>query len=188
MQIHELSTFDGTPTATDFLVIDDGSETTKVPATLVGTDTTYPAMTESEAQTGTRTASRVISPKVLHDFVVGLCTVTPLTTSWSAVPATLGQANTVGHLTLAANRKYIVIASNANGLAAPQANNVNFTCSGASTLLIGAGLNNTGNGNACTGWAYVETGSSSRTLNITSYGYVSTAMFTGNAIAIPLGV
>lgn len=41
MQIHELSTFSGTPTTSDYLVIDDGSETTKLPATTL-VDMFYP--------------------------------------------------------------------------------------------------------------------------------------------------
>ena len=39
MQIHELNTFVGTPSATDYLAIDDGTETNKVPATALGVST-----------------------------------------------------------------------------------------------------------------------------------------------------
>lgn len=66
MQIHELNTFTGTPGSGDYLAIDDGDETMKVPASNLGvTD----AMTQAEAEAGTGTGKRVITPKVLHDYV-----------------------------------------------------------------------------------------------------------------------
>lgn len=37
MQIHELNTFQGTPGATDYLAIDDGSQTSKIAASELGT-------------------------------------------------------------------------------------------------------------------------------------------------------
>ena len=66
MQIHELSTFSGTPTSTDYLAIDNSTTTTKIGATGLGIQD---QMTVSEATTGMSTASRVITPKVLHDYV-----------------------------------------------------------------------------------------------------------------------
>lgn len=66
MQIHELNSFVGTPSATDYLAIDDGTETNKVPATALGVST---QMTQAEAEAGTETAPRVISPAVLNSFV-----------------------------------------------------------------------------------------------------------------------
>lgn len=66
IQIHELDTFSGTPGATDFLPIDNGSETTKVPATNLGITT---PMTAAEARAGTVTEQRVISPKTLNDQI-----------------------------------------------------------------------------------------------------------------------
>ena len=66
MQIHELNTFVGTPGAGDYLAIDNGSETNKVEADNLGVTT---KMTQAEAEAGTSTASRVITPKVLHDYV-----------------------------------------------------------------------------------------------------------------------
>ena len=66
MQIHELNSFVGTPSATDYLAIDDGNETKKVPATSLGVST---QMTQAEAEAGTVTDSRVITPKVLNNFV-----------------------------------------------------------------------------------------------------------------------
>lgn len=112
---------------------------------------------------------------------------TPVTDSWSGKQATVGQNNTLKSITLEAHRQYLIIASNANGMSASQANNLNFTCTGATTLLIGAGLNNAGSGNACIGFAYVATGAASRTLNVISYGYSASETWSGAVIAIPLG-
>lgn len=69
MQIHELNTFIGTPSQTDFLAIDDGSETTKVPASKVGVNT---QMTQAEAAAGTVTDPRVISPSVFKAAVTSI--------------------------------------------------------------------------------------------------------------------
>lgn len=69
MQIHELNTFIGTPSQTDFLAIDDGSETMKVPASKVGVNT---QMTQAEAEAGTGTDPRVISPSVFKAAVTSI--------------------------------------------------------------------------------------------------------------------
>ena len=69
MQIHELNTFVGAPSATDYLAIDDGSETNKVPATALGVST---QMTQAEAEAGTITAPRVISPSVFKAAVTSI--------------------------------------------------------------------------------------------------------------------
>lgn len=66
MQIHELNTFSGTPGSGDYLAIDDGTETYKVDSTNTGIQT---AMTLAEAETGTSTSKRVITPKVLSDAI-----------------------------------------------------------------------------------------------------------------------
>lgn len=66
MQIHELNTFVGTPGSGDYLAIDDGDETFKVGADNLGVTT---QMTQAEAEAGTSTQPRVITPKVLHDYV-----------------------------------------------------------------------------------------------------------------------
>lgn len=67
MQIHELPTFTGTPGASDYFAVDNGSITAKV----AGSDMVNPdAMTVAEATTGTSTASRIVTPKVVHDYVV----------------------------------------------------------------------------------------------------------------------
>ena len=69
MQIHELNTFVGTPSATDYLAIDDGSETNKVPATALGVST---QMTQAEAEAGTVTDPRVVTPAVFKSSVDAL--------------------------------------------------------------------------------------------------------------------
>ena len=112
---------------------------------------------------------------------------TPVSDSWSNVHATTGQNNTLKSITLEAHRQYLIIASNSNGMSASQTNNLNFTCTGATTLLIGAGLNNAGSGNACIAFAYVTTGAAARTLNVISYGYNASETWSGAVIAIPLG-
>lgn len=66
MQIHELESFIGTTSESTYLAIDDGTETNKIPATNLGITT---EMTQAEAETGTETAPRVISPAVLNSFV-----------------------------------------------------------------------------------------------------------------------
>lgn len=67
MQIHELPTFTGTPGASDYFAVDNGSITAKV----AGSDMVNPdPMTVAEATAGTSTSERVITPKVLHDFAV----------------------------------------------------------------------------------------------------------------------
>lgn len=69
MQIHELNTFSGTPGAGDYLAIDNGEETNKVEADKLGVTT---KMTQAEAEAGTSTQPRVMTPKVLHDYVEGV--------------------------------------------------------------------------------------------------------------------
>lgn len=63
MQIHELDTYIGTPSETDFMAVDDGTETMKIPITNVGVE-----MTLAEAEAGTETAPRIISPAVLASY------------------------------------------------------------------------------------------------------------------------
>ena len=66
MQIHELNSFVGTPGVGDYLAIDDGSETTKVEASNLGVTT---QMTQAEAEAGTVTDPRVITPAVFKSSV-----------------------------------------------------------------------------------------------------------------------
>lgn len=69
MQIHELNTFSGTPSQTDYLAVDDGNETMKVPVTKVGVST---QMTQAEAEAGAITDPRVISPSIFKAAVDSL--------------------------------------------------------------------------------------------------------------------
>lgn len=66
MQIHELTEFQGMPSSGDFLAIDDGERTQKIEAENLGVTT---AMTTAEAEAGTSTAKRVMTPKMFHDYV-----------------------------------------------------------------------------------------------------------------------
>lgn len=90
MQIHELNTFSGTPSQADYLAIDDGTETTKVPATSLGVST---QMTLSEAEAGTETAPRVITPAVLNSFVTKESVLVVDVASFSSLPQTITNAN-----------------------------------------------------------------------------------------------
>lgn len=81
MQIHELNNFQGTPTSSDYLPIDNGSDTMKIPAIDLGITT---AMTQAEATAGTSTAKRVITPKVLKDSVKAISPVPDAMTSSEA--------------------------------------------------------------------------------------------------------
>ena len=74
MQIHELDTYIGTPSETDFMAVDDGTETFKIPLPSVGVST---PMTIAEAESGTETAPRVIAPAVLNSFVESKVDVMP---------------------------------------------------------------------------------------------------------------
>ena len=64
MQIHELNTFTGTPSSSDYLAVDDGTETLKIPVTEVGIP-----MSIAEAEAGTGTEPRTITPEVLNTYV-----------------------------------------------------------------------------------------------------------------------
>lgn len=94
MQIHELNTFSGTPSQTDYLAVDDGNETMKVPVTKVGVST---QMTQAEAEAGAVTEPRVISPAVLNSFVESKANVMPTLVieveSFSSLPQTVTNAN-----------------------------------------------------------------------------------------------
>ena len=104
MQIHELNTFSGTPSSTDYLVIDDGTDTAKVPATAVGVNT---AMTQAEAEAGTGTEKRVVTPSVFKSAVDSLAdtivqeaiaqietaSVLKVTATLSSLPATISDTN-----------------------------------------------------------------------------------------------
>lgn len=63
MQIHELPAFSGTPGASDYLAIDNGTITQKIGADELGITT---EMTQAEAVAGTVTDPRVITPAVYN--------------------------------------------------------------------------------------------------------------------------
>lgn len=67
MQIHELNTFSGSPTASDYLAVDNGTETTKLPMSNVGI-----AMTQAEAEAGTVTVKRTIAPNIFKAAVLAI--------------------------------------------------------------------------------------------------------------------
>ena len=91
MQIHELNTFTGTPGQTDYLAIDSGQETCKIPAGNLGvTDN----MTLAEAKAGTETGSRVIQPSVFKQAVSELSDILIVSvSSFSSLPKTVSNSN-----------------------------------------------------------------------------------------------
>lgn len=90
MQIHELDTYIGTPSETDFMAVDDGTETFKIPLPNVGVST---QMTLEEAEAGTETAPRVITPAVLNSFVTKESVLVVEVASFSSLPQTVTNAN-----------------------------------------------------------------------------------------------
>ena len=91
MEIHELNTFTGTPGQTDYLAIDSGQETCKIPAGNLGvTDN----MTLAEAKAGTETGSRVIQPSVFKQAVSELSDILIVSVpSFSSLPKTVSNSN-----------------------------------------------------------------------------------------------
>lgn len=65
MQIHELNTFSGNPDSSDYLIVDDGTDTAKLPATSV-----YPTATQAQITAGTSTTASVVTPKLLRDYIL----------------------------------------------------------------------------------------------------------------------
>lgn len=90
MQIHELDTYIGTPSETDYMAVDDGTETFKIPLPSVGVTT---QMTLAEAEAGTETAPRVITPAVLNSFVTKESVLVVEVASFSSLPQTITNAN-----------------------------------------------------------------------------------------------
>ena len=96
MQIHELDTYIGTPSETDFMAVDDGTETFKIPLPNVGVST---QMTLEEAEAGTETAPRVITPAVLNSFVAEKVAVMPTLVIKIATFTALPKTVTDEHIT-----------------------------------------------------------------------------------------
>lgn len=69
MQIHELQEYSGVPGSGSVLAIDDGTNTRKIVPTNLGIQT---EMTQEEAETGTSTDKRIVTPQVFHDSVLGI--------------------------------------------------------------------------------------------------------------------
>lgn len=69
MQIHELQEYSGVPESGSFLAIDDGTNTRKIIPINLGIQT---EMTQAEAESGTSTAKRILTPKVFHDSVLSI--------------------------------------------------------------------------------------------------------------------
>ena len=91
MELHELNTVTGTPGQTDYLAIDSGQETCKIPAGNLGvTDN----MTLAEAKAGTETGSRVIQPSVFKQAVSELSDILIVSvSSFSSLPKTVSNSN-----------------------------------------------------------------------------------------------
>lgn len=74
MQIHELNTFSGTPSSSDYLIIDNGTDTAKVPATAVGTDTKYPTATQAQITAGKSKTPSVVTPAIFNSATKAIVT------------------------------------------------------------------------------------------------------------------
>lgn len=75
MQIHELNSFIGSPTSTDYIAIDDGAETLKISLkdSVDGLiSSALPAMTQAEAEAGAVTAKRSVAPNVFKLAVLAI--------------------------------------------------------------------------------------------------------------------
>ena len=98
MQIHELDTYIGTQSDSDYMAIDDGVETFKIPITDIGK---YPEMTLAEAEEGTETAPRVISPSVLNSYVAEQIALVVETNEFSTMPQTVTNENITADMVVA---------------------------------------------------------------------------------------
>lgn len=65
MQIHELNTFSGTPSSSDYLIIDNGTDTAKIASTDI-----RPTATQAQITAGTSTTPSQVTPKLLHDYIL----------------------------------------------------------------------------------------------------------------------
>lgn len=91
MQIHELNTYIGTLSETDFMAVDDGTETFKIPLpNVVGVST---QMTLAEAVAGESTEPRVITPAVLNSFVAKESVLVVEVSTFTSLPQTVTNEN-----------------------------------------------------------------------------------------------
>ena len=138
MQIHELNSFIGTPSATDYLAIDDGTETNKVPATSLGVST---QMTQAEAEAGTVTDPRVVSPSVFKTSVESLAETVAETVaetrevlvvtvaSFSSLPQTVTNSNITSDM---------VVVNSVLGTPSAQTSDWTVTTANGSTTITGS--------------------------------------------------
>lgn len=126
MQIHELDTYIGTPSETDFMAVDDGTETFKIPLPNVGVTT---EMTIAEAEAGTETAPRVITPAVLNSFVTKESVLVVEVASFSSLPQTV----TNGNIT-----EDMVVVNSALGTPSAQTSDWTVTTSNGSATVAGS--------------------------------------------------
>ena len=90
MQIHEFDTYIGTPSETDYMAVDDGTETFKIPLSNVGVST---EMTLAEAVAGESTEPRVITPAVLNSFVAKESVLVVEVSTFTSLPQTVTNEN-----------------------------------------------------------------------------------------------
>ena len=91
MQIHELNTYIGTLSEIDFMAVDDGTETFKIPLpNVVGVST---QMTLAEAVAGESTEPRVITPAVLNSFVAKESVLVVEVSTFTSLPQTVTNEN-----------------------------------------------------------------------------------------------
>ena len=90
MQIHELNTYIGTLSETDYMAVDDGTETFKIPLPNVGVST---EMTLAEAVAGESTEPRVITPAVLNSFVAKESVLVVEVSTFTSLPQTVTNEN-----------------------------------------------------------------------------------------------
>ena len=97
MQIHELDTYIGTPSETDFLAVDDGTETMKIPITNVGVEMTLLVV---EVASFSSLPQTVTNENITEDMVVVnsvLGTPSAQTSDWSVTTAN-GSATVTGSI------------------------------------------------------------------------------------------
>lgn len=95
MQIHELNSFVGSPTSTDYLAIDDGEETKKISlkdAVERIISNNLPSMTQAEAEAGSVTADRVVTPSVFKAAILAVART--ITDTWVDISAAKVNLNT----------------------------------------------------------------------------------------------
>ena len=108
--------------------------------------------------------------------------------SWSNLATPAAQYYTGASFTIPANTRALLLAKTANGKVEEITNTCNFNATGSPKMIAnGSQTTKAGSGNFVTGWFYIETGTSSCTVDVRQYGYDTTVTGgTGEAIAITL--